>query len=155
MRKAWAVLVVATAIFAAGPGWAADSATLTVQALVVPTCMFEAPKTATLDFGSLTPGGGNVTQSAMARFWCTAGVSTLNFAVGNGLNYSGTSRGMKHATFADVIPYSIDSVTPDGNPNAGPASPRTVTIQGTVQAAAYAAVTAGAYSDTVLVSINP
>lgn len=155
MRFRLAVPVVVVAMFVAGSGWAADSATLTVQAMVTPTCMFQAPRTATLNFGSLNPGGGDVTQSATAQFWCTAGVSNLAFAVGNGLNFAAGKRGMKHATFADVIPYSIDSVTPDGNPNAGPLSPRTVTIQGSVLGTDYASVTAGTYSDTVIVSITP
>jgi hypothetical protein len=54
----------------------------------------------------------------------------------------------------DVIPYTL-TLSKDGNANAGPASPRTLTFNGQVLGSDYTAKTASAYSDTVVLSITP
>ncbi|MFZ3209205.1 MAG: hypothetical protein WA140_10280, partial [Geobacteraceae bacterium] len=72
----------------------------------------------------------------------------------NGSNWSGTKRQMKDTTGADLIPYSL-SLTPDGSANAGPGSPRTLTLNGTVLGTDYTTKTASNYSDTVVLNITP
>ena len=138
-----------------GVAMAADTNTLTVQASVVGTCKFVAPKTSTLDFGALDPSvGTDVNKNTTTQFWCTKGVTTDAVIAGNGQNFLGGKRGMKDNTSSDVIPYTL-SVAKDGNLNAGPASPRTLTISGGVLGADYTGKTAGSYSDTVVLTINP
>ena len=150
------VFIALAVLAAGGAAWAADTNTLTVSASVTGTCKFQAPKTSTLDFGALDPSVGvDTTVSATTQFWCTKGVTTSPFAYGQGLYFAGGKNNMRDAVSGDVIPYTIDSLTPDGNANAGPGSPRTLTIAGTVLATDYTSKAAGTYSDTVLLTINP
>ena len=154
MRKSLTVFIALAVLVAGGAAWALDTNTLTVTASVTGTCRFQAPKTSTLDFGALDPANPvPVNGSGTTQFWCTKGVTTDAVSAGNGANYSGTSRRMA-GPGGDFIPYSL-TLTPDGNPNAGPASPRTLAIAGTVLAADYTGVGAGSYSDTVTLTINP
>lgn len=155
MRKSMAVFI-ALAVFAAGgAAWAADTNTLTVSASVVGTCKFTAPKTSTLDFGPLDPSvGGNVSGSAITQFWCTKGVTTDLITANMGLNPAGATRQMRDSVSLDLIPYSL-TLSPVAGANAGPTSPRTLGISGTVLAADYTSKAAGSYSDTVTLTIAP
>jgi len=138
----------------AGISHAAASNTLTVSATVAGTCKFSSA-TSTLNFGALDPSvGSNVNASGTTQFWCTKGVSTDAVAGDNGAHWSGSSRQMHDNVSGDNIPYSL-SLTKDGNPNNGPASPRTLTISGTVLGTDYTGVSAGSYADTVTLTINP
>lgn len=149
-------LTAAVAVFAmASVALAADSNTLTVQASVTGTCKFVAPKTATLNFGALDPSvATDVNGSTTTNFWCTKGVTTDNITSGQGLYFAGGKNQMKDTVSGDVIPYTL-ALTKDGNANAGPAAPRTLTIAGTVLAADYTSKSAGSYADTVVISITP
>ena len=153
MRKSMAVFIALAVLAAGGAAWALDTNTLTVQASVLGTCKFSTA-TSTLNFGALDPSSPVlVNGSSSTQFWCTKGVTTGAVTATNGTNWSGSSRRMA-GPGGDLIPYSL-SITPDGNPNAGPASPRTLGIAGTVLAADYTGVSAGSYSDTVTLTINP
>ena len=155
MKKIGMILTSLAMVFIfAGVSLAAGSNTLTVQANVAGTCKFSSA-TSLLDFLTLDPSvGSNVTVTATTQFWCTKGVTTDVITANNGVNFSGGSKNMKHATLADLIPYTL-TLTPDGAANNGPASPRTLTLSGTVLGVNYAGVSAGTYSDTVTLSINP
>jgi hypothetical protein len=61
---------------------------------------------------------------------------------------------MRDSVSLDLIPYSL-TLTPDGSTNQGPASPRTLSISGTVLAADYTGKSSGNYSDTVTLTLNP
>jgi hypothetical protein len=61
---------------------------------------------------------------------------------------------MKDGVSSDLIPYSL-VLAPDGGSNQGPASPRTLTISGTVLAADYSGKSEGDYSDTVVLTFTP
>jgi spore coat protein U-like protein len=153
MRKSISVFIALAVLAVGGAAWAADTNTLTVSASVTGTCKFSSA-TSTLDFGALDPSNPVlVNGTGSTQFWCTKGVTTTLAAL-NGLNYSGTSRQMVGPAVTDLIPYSL-TLTPDGNPNAGPGSPRTLNISGSVLAAAYTGATTGAYTDTVLINITP
>jgi len=155
MKRAGAILSsLGVVLLFANLTFAADSNPLTVSATVAGTCKFSSA-TSTLDFGALDPSvGSNVNASNTTQFWCTKGVSTDAVAGDNGAHWSGSSRQMHDNVSGDNIPYSL-SLAKDGNPNNGPASPRTLTISGTVIGTDYTGVSAGSYSDTVLVTINP
>lgn len=155
MKRAGLILAsFAMVLVFAGMSFAAGSNTLTVQANVMGTCKFSSA-TSLLDFLTLDPSNPVlVNVSTTTNFWCTKGVSTDVITAGNGANFSGGSRNMKHATLADLIPYTL-TLTPDGAANTGPASPRTLTIGGSVAGADYSGVSAGSYSDTVVLSITP
>jgi spore coat protein U-like protein len=138
----------------AGTAMAAGSVNLTVQASVIGTCKFTTGDP-TLDFGALDPAaGGNVNASTAKTFWCTKGVTTDAIAAGNGANWSGSSRQMLDAVSGDLIPYSL-TLTKDANLNTGPATPRTLTIAGSILGADYTGKSAGSYSDTVVLTITP
>ena len=142
-----AVLLLSGTVMAAGDN------TLTVSASVAGTCKFSSA-TSTLNFGALDPSvGTDVNGSGTTQFWCTKG-TTETLAADNGANYSGGKRNMKLTTGTDLIPYTL-TLTPDGNANAGPGSPRTLTIGGQVLGTDYTGKTAGSYADTVVLSITP
>jgi spore coat protein U-like protein len=153
MKKTALVIVVMTIVALAGVAMALDSNTLTVTASVVGTCKFNSA-TSTLAFGSLDPSAASdANLSTSVQFWCTKGtIETLTPGQGN--NWSGTSRQIKDAVSGDVIPYGL-ILTPDGSANAGPASPRTLTIAGSILGTDYTTVSAGDYADTVTITINP
>jgi spore coat protein U-like protein len=157
MRKSMAVFIALAVLAAGGAAWAVDTNTLTVRASVVPTCKFEVPKTSTLDFGALDPANPvAVNGSASPQFWCTKGVTTDVITADMGLTPVAGVRQMKDTAVGgtDLIPYTL-TLIPDGNSNAGPASPRTLTINGTIPANSYTALAASTYSDTVTLEINP
>jgi len=156
MRKSMAVFFALAVLAAGGAAWAVDTNTLTVRASVVGTCKFEVPKTSTLDFGALDPSVAvDKSVSTTTQFWCTKGVVTGPFTSGQGLYFDSTKNNMRDTASGDVIPYTIDSLTPDANPNVGPGTTRTLTIAGTVLATDYTGKSAGTYADTVTLTINP
>ena len=154
MRKSMVVFIALVVLAAGGAAWA-DSNTLTVTANVRGTCKFSSA-TSTLDFGALDPSsGGNVNGSTTTQFWCTKGLQTqVTLAAGLGLNSAGSTRQMKDSVSTDLIPYSL-TLTPGGGTNQGPASPRTLTISGTVLGTDYIGKSEGNYSDTVLLTFTP
>lgn len=158
MKKLLAITAAAAMLAMAGTAMAADSNTLTVTASVTGTCKFSTPKTSTLDFGALDPSvGTNVNGSTTTQFWCTKGVTTDTISAGNGSHWEAevaAKRHMMDTVSGDFIPYSL-TLTKDGNANAGPASPRTLTIAGQVLGTDYTAKTAGSYTDTVVLNITP
>ncbi len=154
-RALAAVAAIIVLIWLTGAGMAFDTNTVTVQASVVGTCKFQAPKTSTLNFGSLDPSAGSdVTGSTTTQFWCTKGVISDAFAAENGLHYDGAKRNMQDAVSGDVIPYTL-GLSKDLNSNEGPTAPRTLTISGSILGTDYTGKTAGSYSDTVTITLNP
>ncbi len=153
MKKLLTMLVAIGILAAAGSAMASGTNTLTVTAAVAGTCKFSSG-TSTLAFGTLDPSvGTDVSGSGTTQFWCTKG-TTESISAGNGANYDGSKRNMLDSVSGDKIPYTL-TLTPDGNPNAGPGSPRTLTIGGQVLGTDYTAKSAGSYSDTVTLSITP
>ncbi|MEK6697086.1 MAG: spore coat protein U domain-containing protein [Candidatus Deferrimicrobiota bacterium] len=154
MRKSISVFIAFAVLAAGGAAWASDTNTLTVQASVLGTCKFSTA-TSTLDFGALDPSNPvAVNGSTSTRFWCTKGVTTDLITANVGLNPAGAIRQMRDSVSTDLIPYSL-TLTPVAGANAGPASPRTLNIAGSVLAADYTSKAAGSYSDTVTLSITP
>ena len=153
MKKFLGMVMVLGLVLLTGVAFAADSNTLTVSASVSGTCKFVSA-TSSLNFGALDPSvGNNVNGSTSINFWCTKGVITDSITADIGAHWSGSSRQMVEAG-GDLIPYSL-TLTKDANTNQGPASPRTLTINGTILGTDYTGKTAGNYTDTVTLSITP
>jgi spore coat protein U-like protein len=155
MRKCMIFFIALTVLAAGSAAWGADTNTLTVTAHVKGTCKFSSP-TSTLNFGVLDPANPVlITGSGTTTFWCTKGLVTqVALTAGLGLNATGSIRQMKDGVSSDLIPYSL-ALAPDGGSNQGPASPRTLTISGTVLAADYSGKSEGDYSDTVVLTFTP
>lgn len=158
MRKSMTVFIALALLAAGGTAWAVDTNTLTVSASVLGTCKFVAP-TSALDFGILDPANPvavNLTAPAPPQFWCTKGVTTDLITASMGLNPVAGVRQMKDTAGGgtDVIPYTLVLGAPTGT-NAGPGSPRTLPISGTIPANSYTAVAASSYSDTVTLTLTP
>lgn len=158
MKKTLQTMIIALAILAAGGAMAADTATVTVTATVLPACMFSAD-TATLAFGPL-PFAANGTAlgtpplSANLTFWCTAGTN-YTITDDNGLWESGTTYQMRSVTLVspEYIAYNF-SYLPTSGTGAGPGVPQTLTVTASV-GATYSANSPDDYSDTVTLTINP
>lgn len=143
----------AAGLLASGAALSADTNTLTVTASVTGTCKFSST-TSTLDFGALDPSSAsNATATNTTSYWCTKG-SVASTTAGNGNNYSGSSRQLKGPGASDLIPYSL-SLTGGTQTGAGKSTPLTLTMNGGINNADYINATAGAYSDTVTLTITP
>jgi spore coat protein U-like protein len=156
-RHAVAIVAGATAIVAilSVPDLSAqtgDTRTIQVTASVKGSCRFES--TPNINFGDLDPAlATDKTQAVDVSFKCTRGV-TYTLTVGNGLNSQGGKNRMKAASGADFIPYDV---TPRslGGIGKGFGATDTINIRGTVSGPDYQNVSAGAYADTVTLSIQP
>lgn len=149
MVKNIILIIAITMIAFSGVALASDNADVTVSANVVGTCKFNSG--GSVDFGDLDPSvGGPVTGSVVQpEFWCTRNAS-YTISDDNGKN--GTYN-MKHATLADLIPY-LFTYTTTGTGD-GPSNPLTMDISSSVAEADYLNASAGSYSDTVTLTINP
>jgi spore coat protein U-like protein len=149
------ILIIAIAMIAfSGVAMAADNATVNVSANVVGTCKFDT-KVGTLPFGDLDPAvGGNMNNLAATQptFWCTKG-SSYTITDDDGLHKSGTTHRMVGPSPTDLIPYTF-TYTASGT-GQGKSTLTTMNIAGQILGADYINATAGGYSDTVTLSINP
>lgn len=159
MKKTTLIALIALAAIAvlvpAGNAMAADTATVTVTANVVGTCKFSLA-TGAVTFGDLDPAtASNVNGTVIQpQFWCTKGAA-YTISDDNGLNETGTTHRMVHdSTATEFIPYSF-TYTATGT-GAGPAATHvTMNIAAQVLGTDYAGALAGAYSDTVTLTITP
>ena len=142
--KSLLVLFLATAWLGfTAPAYAADL-----------VCQFR-NKGLSMSFGALNPGSGNNVLVAVSGGTtagdCVAQV-TMTISGDNGLNYNGT-RNLKNAA-GDLIAYSLvglpQSRSGPGNRNYVP-----FTFNGAILWNDYANAPAGAYADTVIISVSP
>lgn len=147
------------ALLAAAPALAASSAVVSVSAVILTktNCRFST-NAATLAFGTLDPGNPvDVTVSAPVGFRCNGGPPMAVFLVtdDDGLNETAPNGNrMEHTILAGTfLPYEF-SLTPESG-TIPRNTPQTLTVTGTVRGADYQVAATGAYSDTVLVTINP
>lgn len=129
----------------------ADTATVAVSASVTGVCKFNGGGTVsfTLDPTSSADATGTVTQPT---FWCTKGVSAT-LSDDTGLYLSGGSKRMKLSSAAEYIPYAFTYTTT--GTGTGKSTPITMNIASTVVNANFINATAGAYADTVTLTIAP
>lgn len=151
-------IAMAMAVFTIMMSWmeiafAAGSNSLAVSSNVIGTCRFVSASS-TLAFGALDPSSAaNATASGSTTFWCTKGAS-YSISDDGGLYNSGGPR-MRHATtVTEFIAYSL-SLSPTTGTGSGPATPTTLTINGSILNADYVNAAAGNYADTVVLTITP
>lgn len=137
-----------------GAANAANSGTLAVTAEVIAACEFTS--STAVAFGNLNPAtspdpvaatGGSV------AFWCTKGAA-YTITMNDGANASGAQKRMKGPGATDFIPYTLTPAATTGT-GAGKSTAVTVVIDGSVAKSAFEDATAGAYNDSVLVTITP
>ncbi len=152
MFKKVIIASLATSAFLASTAFAADTATLNVQANVVGNCKFNTAS-ATMNFGSLDPANTtDASGAASLQFWCTKNAA-YTISDDGGANKSGAQRRMKDAG-TNYINYSIGAYTAAGAGN-GKGAPISLNLSGSVLNADYVNAAAGAYTDVVTFTINP
>jgi len=150
MKTKHLLVMIATAAFAASA--AADTATVGVTASVVGVCKYSTA-TGSVDF-TLDPSVGGAVSGTLSQpaFWCTKGTS-YSITDDNGLNESGTTHRLKHASLTEYIPYTF-SYTASGT-GAGKSTPVTMNISASVAESDYIDASEGSYADTVVLTITP
>jgi|SRR5688572_2482964 len=129
-----------------------DTRTMQVTANVKGSCRFDS--TPNINFGDLDPAlATDREQSVDVSFKCTKGVS-YTLTIGDGLNNAGGINRMKSMVGTEYIPYDVTPKSQSGS-GQGFATSATIQIKGSVRGPDYQNVTAGAYADTVTLSIQP
>jgi spore coat protein U-like protein len=157
LRALPAAAAIAAALLALS-AQAANTGTLSLSATVLSknVCKFNSTATA-LNFGAIDPTStAPVTVTLSLSYRCNGSdvVATWSVASDDGLHETGPGQPrMQHTTNAAFyLPYSLSF------PASGSA-PRnvnqTMTVTGTIAPASFAAAIAGAYSDTLVLSILP
>lgn len=143
MKKILATAMAVAVMAAAGSAFAANSAIINVSATVTGTCMLAGP--GTINFGALDPTNPIAVSAASAGITvtCTNGTAyTLTDASANGYTL---------VSGANNFPYSVSYI----NAGVGTGAPVAVAITGDIAANAYATAPAGAYTDTITLSVVP
>lgn len=162
VRKEAGFIAVALIVFAflAGvvPAAFGDTGTLAVTATVLSKsqCKFDT-KTSTLNFGVLDPAvAADVNAAASVDYVCrgSAPIAAFLFTDDDGQNPSGPgARRMRHAAAPELLPYGLAFSPASGTVPKN--VHRTLTISGTVRWTDFRGSMAGAYTDSVVVSILP
>ena len=121
-------------------------------------CGFQA-KGLSMSFGALDPSSNLTVTVPVSASTFNANMAgdcqlvTMTISGNDGLNFSG-SRRLKNAAGTDFIPYSLVGLPLN---SAAPGNSRypVFTFNGVVAGNAYANASAGSYSDTVVISVNP
>lgn len=148
MRKGIVVLAAACILAMAGTAVAGDTTNVTVTATVAGYCRFLS--TPAIAFGQLPfDATGNALGASRA--------GNLTFECSNGLTYtiSDDKSGVYNLAFgAETIPYALAYSKTSGT-GLGLGTTDSVTLTATIAANSYTGKPAGAYQDTVQVSIIP
>lgn len=159
-RTSLALALVATGLVASASAFAASAThDLAVSATVTGNCRFNAASGTTLTLansgGAIDPSlATDATGTANVLYRCTKG-TVANVSAGNGLYFSGGSRRVR-LDASNEMPYSLSmsgcNATGTGH---GAGQNLTCAVSGTILAADHQNATAGAYTDTVVLSITP
>jgi len=151
-------IVILACLAAVGTAAFGDTGTLAVTATVLSksVCKFDT-NTSTLNFGALDPAvATDVNATSSVDFVCrgSAPVAAFLFTDDNGQNMSGPgARRMRRAAAPEYLPYDLAFSPASGTVPKN--VHRTLTISGTVHWADFRGAMAGAYADSVVVSILP
>lgn len=143
LKARFAVVVFAVILIAAFSGYANAA-----------TCSFKAGAYA-IAFGVLDPSlGANVTMAVApaVTFKCPAPIPTFTMSVDAGLHPSGGSPQLANATLTSFIKYSV-TISPTAGLGGGGFMPLTMTA--TVNGVDYRNAAAGAYTDTLTLTVLP
>lgn len=143
--------------FAAPASAASMSMAVSTTVLSKNQCKFNTAN-ATLDFGNLDPAAAApVNATATLTFVCRGSdpVATYLISDDQGLNSTGPgARRMQHTTQPGVyIPYGLNYTPTSGSAPRNVA--QTLTVTGSLAIGSYTTAPAGAYSDTVVLTIVP
>lgn len=150
--------MILASLAAAVPAAFGDTGTLAVTATVLSksNCKFDT-KASTLNFGVLDPAvASDVNATTSVVYVCrgSAPVAAFLFTDDNGQNRSGPgARRMRHAAAPEFLPYGLAYSPASGTIPKN--APGTLTLSGTVRWADFRGAMAGAYTDSVIVSILP
>ncbi|MBE9608169.1 spore coat protein U domain-containing protein [Chitinilyticum piscinae] len=131
------------------PLHAAATAGLHMHILVLGGCTFLTPDHLVMDFGALN--GGDRSISAVAPVNCTSG-TRFTVRLSDGLYPAGTQRQMAQQNGSGRLPYTLVADPQSGLGNGGNIDIR---LTATVRQADYANRPVGAYSDTVVLTVDP
>lgn len=139
--------IAAAVVLAPGAAMAAGTHTLTVTADVTDTCSFDAAGSL-LPFGSIDPSvATNATATVDVTFHCSAGTAyTVTVPAGP---YSLSGPG------GATMDYTVALTGATGSGAGMTAAASTVTVDGTIVPAQFQNTTAGAYTGSLVLSINP
>ncbi|PLX99186.1 MAG: hypothetical protein C0623_10115 [Desulfuromonas sp.] len=143
MKALKGLVIAIVLVLVASTSFAADSATLNIQANVQGTCSFAAAS-ALLDFTNIDPTSGAPAIAATSiDYSCTNGVAyTLTLpptaTIANGVNTIGVN-----------LAYTDNGTT------TGTGLATTIDIDGTIPFANYSASPAGLYTGTVTLDVSP
>lgn len=144
MKKTILFLAVAAVLAVSGKAMAVGANDLTVSANVLGTCGFTSA-TSALPFGALDSGNPvNVNASVTITYLCSKGVVAIVTGPGAGT--------MTDPVSLDTIAYTLGYTS---DPGASTGAAQNLTIDGAVAGGAYAGKTAGNYSQTVTIDVNP
>lgn len=143
----------------AGSAQAAGTGSLAVTAFVPSksNCKFSTGAM-TLNFGNINQSSGvNATGSATTTFTCNGSAPLASYSVsaGDGLYSTGPgARRMRNSSLpTEFMAYSISLSPASGS--IGKGVPVTLTVAGTIQPFQFQNVAAGAYADTVVLTLAP
>lgn len=146
-------------LLAGGTALAAGSQSLEVSATVMSknACRFTNSGPSQLAFGNVDPSAGTTLSLAVTTtFRCTGSdaVATYSISSDDGLHAAGPGQPrMRHATDpTQYLPYTLNVPQSASAPKN---TTQTLSIEGTLTPADYADVPAGAYADTVVLTIEP
>lgn len=151
-RLTFAGILLAAGLLPGAPALAADNANVDVSATVTAACKFTSGGSVTFTLDPTSSSAATGTGSA-PQFWCTKG-TTYTVSDDSGLHEStaGAYR-MKHAALTEYIPYTL-SYTTTGT-GTGKTVPITLTLNSSVANGDFVNASAGAYADTVVLSVTP
>jgi spore coat protein U-like protein len=160
MNTKTSAIALAIALMGAVPAFAASTThTLSVSATVTGNCRFNTAGPTTL---TIATGGGVIDPSAAGpatgsvgvTFRCTTG-TTSTITADDGLSSTGPgARRVKQGT--SYMPYSLTLTNAaQMGTGHGAGQDKTVTVDASIVAANYQNALAGAYSDTVVLTIAP
>ncbi len=150
IAKAIALVAVAAACGLA----TADTQNLSLTATVTAQCKFTSAAT-TMGFGSVDPslaGPLPGTLAAPVTYKCTKGHTPGSVSAGVGLY---TSNRMKLSSAAEYIPYTLTIGAAPAGTGFGSGQDQTLPVTASIAAADYENASAGAYSDTVVLTVSP
>lgn len=155
----WYPLAATALLWGAAQPALADSATISIGATVLSknNCKFKAPGAATLTFGNIDPAStANATATATLTLRCGGASPTVVYALDHdsGLYKTGVNANrVKHATLNEYLSYTLTLTPASGSIPKN--TDQVVTLTGTITPANFQNATAGAYTDTVVLTLSP
>lgn len=119
-------------------------------------CTFDNPGTATVSLPAIDPSGASAqVLTGSLPFTCkgSAPIATYSIAQDGGLQNSAGNR-MRHSTsLGEFLPYDLAISTTSGSAAKNVSQPLTLTV--TIPVASFQQAIAGAFADTVVITVSP